>query len=521
MTEPADLSATEARRLIGEKRLSPVELVESAIARIETLDGAINAIPERDFDRARDGAKASERAVMAGEPLGPLHGLTLGVKDMTNVAGLKTTFGSPAFRDNVAPADDGIISALKDAGAIVLGKTNVPEWSAGANSRNPVYGTTGNPFDPTKSAAGSSGGSAAALATGMVAIATGTDTGGSLRNPAAFCGVVGFRPTPGLVPSENAGMGWLPLGTGGPMGRTVADTALMLSTIIAPDKRDPLSMSERVSPDALRRLPEVDLSALSVAMTPDFGFAPVERLIADTFADKVGRFRAVFRRADDAHPDCTDADEMFEVLRALAFLGPHKRLLEASPELVGPNVAANVREGLGYSAAQVARGLEQQTALYRRWQTFFAETDFVLSPTVAITPRDWRELYPSEIDGKPTRTYFHWLALAYAPTLAGHPAVSLPVGLDHAGMPFGLQIVGPRGADLETLAMAAALERLLADDPQTARPVPDLSALAAAPMIADMADDRGHGGLLPVIGRRGAQLPNTVVCFLRRSSAAR
>ncbi|WP_108660176.1 amidase [Acuticoccus kandeliae] len=486
MSEPTDLSATEARRLIGTKRLSPVELLDSAVRRIEAVDHAINAIPARDFDRARDTAREAEAAVMRGDALGPLHGLTLGVKDMVGVRGLKTTFGSPAYRDNVATHDEGVVKALKGAGAIVVGKTNVPEWSAGANSRNPVYGTTGNPFDPTKSAAGSSGGSAAALATGMVALATGSDTGGSLRNPASFCGVVGFRPTPGLVASETRGMAWLQLSTLGPMGRTVADTALMFSAMTGRDNRDPLALVERVDPAALRSLPPIDLASLKVALTPDFGFAPVERMIAATLREKVARFGSVFRRLDEATPNCDGADESFETLRAIAFLGPHKRLVEASPHLVGENVTANVEEGLGYGAADIARGFELQTNLYRRWQSFFAEHDFLLTPSVAITPRDWHELYPKAIEGKPTRTYFHWLALAYAPTLAGHPAVSLPVGLDAAGMPFGLQIVGRRGADLETLAMAAALEALLAGDPVTARPSPDLSALAKAPNIADM-----------------------------------
>ena len=193
MSDPCDLSATEARRLIGEKTLSPVELVESCIARVEAVDPAINAIPERDFERALATARRHEDAVVAGEPLGVLHGLPVGVKDMVDVAGLKTTYGSLAFRDNVAATDEGLVADLRLEGAIVLGKTNVPEWSAGGNSRNAVYGTTGNPFDPAKSAAGSSGGSAAALATGMVPLATGSDTGGSLRNPASFCGVVWFR----------------------------------------------------------------------------------------------------------------------------------------------------------------------------------------------------------------------------------------------------------------------------------------------------------------------------------------
>ena len=490
MSDPCDLSATDARRLIGEKTLSPVELVESCIARVEAVDPAVNAIPERDFERALATARRHEDAAVAGEPLGVLHGLPVGVKDMVDVAGLKTTYGSLAFRDNVAATDEGLVADLRLEGAIVLGKTNVPEWSAGGNSRNAVYGTTGNPFDPAKSAAGSSGGSAAALATGMVPLATGSDTGGSLRNPASFCGVVGFRPTPGLVPAEKRGMAWLQLSTLGPMGRTVEDTALLLSAMARPDARDPLSLiahgAEGYAPERFRALEPMDLSTLKVAVSPDFGFAPTEAAIAETFRAKLERFRVVFAAADDAHPDCTGADEAFELLRAVAFLGPHRTMLAETPELVGDNVRANVEEGLTYSAADVARGFELQTALYRRWQDFYRDYDFVLTPSVTMRPRAWTELYPAELDGRPTRTYYHWLAMAYAPTLAGHPAVSLPVGRDADGMPFGLQIVGPRGGDLAVLRMAATLERYLAADAKTARPVPDIAALTAAPPIAGM-----------------------------------
>ncbi|MBP0615093.1 amidase [Jiella mangrovi] len=492
MTEPCDLSAVTARRLIGRKQLSPVELVESCIARIEAVDPAINAFVARDFERARDVARKHEEAVTAGAGLGPLHGLPLGVKDMVNAEGLVTSFGSPAHRDNVAAGDERMVAALRAAGALVMGKTNVPEWGAGGNSRNAVYGTTGNPFDPSKNAAGSSGGSAAALATGMVPLATGSDTGGSLRNPAAYCGIVGFRPTAGLVPSELRGMAWLQLSTLGPMGRCVEDVALMLSTIVGDDKRDPLARTVHGEPmrgmDRFARLPSVDLSSLKIAYTSDFGFAPTEKALAAAFLEKLDGFKSVFRAADAAHPDCSGADDAFARLRAVLFLGPHRRLLEKDSSLVGENVRQNVEEGLGYSAADIAEGFELQTALYRRWQSFYDDYDFVVSPAVTVSPRPWTELYPAAIDGVPTRSYYHWLAMAYAPTLAGHPAISLPVGLDHAGMPFGLQIVGPRGGDLALLAMAAELESVLAADPSLKRPVPDIARLKAAPPIAAMPD---------------------------------
>ena len=484
MTEPCDLAAVEARRLIGEKRLAPSELLESCIGRIESIDHAVNAIPARDFDRARVAARQADDAVARGDVLPALHGLPVGIKDLEDTAGLRTTYGSVIFRDHVPASDERIVAAVRGAGGIVIGKTNVPEYGAGANTRNAVYGATGNPFDPVKSAAGSSGGSAVALATGMVPLCTGSDTGGSLRNPAAFCGIVGFRPTPGLVPSDKRGVGWSNLPVLGPMARTVPDTCLLLSAIAGDDSCDPLATtvygrtvhrSEDFSPPA-----PMDLSRLRVALTVDFGFAPTERHIAQIFTEKTGLFRNVFARADDATPDCAGADEAFEVMRATAMLSAHLDKVRMRPQDVGPNVRANIEEGLRYSAADVSNAQATQTALYRRWQAFFQRYDVILSPSITISPRSWRELFPAQIDGTPTRSYFHWLALAYAVTLPGHPAVSLPVGLDRNGMPFGLQIVGPRGGDAFVLSVAAALEVMLADDPRTARPVPHLAALRTA-----------------------------------------
>ncbi len=490
MTEPCDLTALDARALIGRKRLSPVELTDSCVSRIEQVDQAVNAVVARDFVRARLAARAAEQAVMRGDALGPLHGLPVGIKDLENTAGLRTTYGSTEFRDHVPDRDQGIVAAIVRAGGIVLGKTNTPEWGAGANTRNAVYGATGNPFDPALSAAGSSGGSAVALATGMVPLATGSDTGGSLRNPAAFCGVVGFRPTPGLVPNELRALGWSPLLVLGPMARNVPDTCLLLSAIASDDAADPLATT--VHGRAIRRSEEfatpgrVDLAQVRAAFSADLGFAPTERHVRDVFADKTALFRSVFAAADNAAPDCSGADEAFEVLRAAGFLASHLERYRARPEGLGPNVRANVEEALRYSGEDFARAQVAQTAMYRRWQEFFATRDLVITPSITTGPRPWRELYPAAIDGRPTRTYYHWLALAYAVTLVGHPAVSLPVGLDQHGMPFGLQIVGPRGGDAYVLAVAAELERLLAADQRTSRPLPDLAKLRAAAPISAM-----------------------------------
>lgn len=489
MTEPCDLDAVTARRLIGEKKLSATELLESCLARIDAVDHAVNAMVARDDERARATAKAADAATMRGDDLPALHGLPIGIKDLEDVAGLRTTYGSPLFANHVPTQDQGIVASVRKAGAVIAGKTNTPEWGAGANTRNAVYGVTGNPFDPSRSAAGSSGGSGVVLATNMVPIATGSDTGGSLRNPAAFNGIVGFRPTPGLVPSDKRPLGWNPLPVLGPMARTVPDLCLLLSAMVSDDAADPLATTihgRQVRHAADFARPEhCDLASLRVAITPDFGFTPTEKHIREVFADKVGRFSEVFGQADEATPDCSGTDESFEVLRAVSFLASHHERSIKTPDKVGPNVRANVEEGLRYSALDVTRALKQQTVLYHEWQRFFERYDVILSPAITLSPRPWSELYPAEIDGKPTRTYFHWLANAYAVTIVGHPAISLPVGLDRNGMPFGLQIVGPRGGDAKVLAVAAALESLLAGDPLTAWPKPDIAKLKAAPKLAD------------------------------------
>jgi amidase len=491
MTEPCDLPAVVARRMIGARQLSPVELLESCLKRISDVNAAVNAVVALDEARAHEAARAAEAAVMAGGRLGPLHGLPVGIKDLEETGGLRTTFGSPIFADHVPAHDEAMVAKLRAEGAIVLGKTNVPEFGAGANTRNVVYGATGNPFDPARSAAGSSGGSAVALATGMLPIATGSDTGGSLRNPAAFCGIVGFRPSPGVVPSDRRGHGWSHLNVLGPMARSAEDCALILSAMADDDSRDPLAYTlhgrdVRRGDRDLFPSPAIDLGTLRVAATPDFGFAPTERHIREVFADRITRLEPLFGRLQETSPDCSGTDEAFEVLRATGFLAAHAEKVRTRPEDVGPNVRANVEEALRYTLEDLARALTEQTRIYRTWQRFFGGHDVILSPAITISPRPWRELYPAEIDGVATRTYFHWLGLAYAATLVAHPAVSIPLGLDRAGMPFGLQIVGPRGGDALVMAVATAIEAALADDAVLGRPKPDLAKLRAAAPISAM-----------------------------------
>jgi amidase len=490
-TDAADLGAHAARRLIASKALSPVELAKACLARADAVDPAVNALIARDDAATLSAARAAEAAVMAGAPLGALHGLPFGVKDMIDVAGLPTTFGSEAFRDNIATRDDAIVAAMRMAGAFPIGKTNNPEWSAGGNTRNRVYGATANPYDLNKTCAGSSGGSAVALACGYAPLATGSDTGGSLRNPAAYCAIVGFRPSPGVVPGNTRAAGLIPLPSSGPMARNVEDCALMLSVMARPDGDDPCTVvidgKTPWNPADFASLPRRDLSSLRIAATEDFGFAPTETLIRSHFRQILPQLAPAFGRVEEATPDCADADRIFAVLRAVQFLGIHARLYDSQRALVGPNVAENVEEGRRYSAEDVAQAIFAQSAYHRRWQAFFNDYDYLISPAVTISPRPWRELYPTEIDGTPTQSYYHWLAMAYASTLCGHPSITIPCGVDGLGMPFGLQIVGKRFDDLGTLAVAAELQAIIAGT-SLAVPPPDLAALRRAPPLREAAE---------------------------------
>jgi len=489
MGELCDTSAIEVQRLLADREISPVELAEACLCRISAVNPAVNAVVTLDEEGARTAAGLAELAFARGDVRGPLQGMPVLIKDTQDTGGLRTTYGSPLFANHVPAADQASVARLRAAGAIILGKTNTPEWAAGGNTRNPVHGATGNPFDPMRSAAGSSGGSAVALACGMAPLASGSDTGGSLRNPAAYAGIVGMRPSYGLVASERRVFGWSNLSTDGPMARSVADVALMLSVMASDDPRDPLAYT--LPGTVIRGRPEpwsppcqIDLKGIRVAFTDDFGFAPTERAIRRAFRKRVERLAPLVAECREAAPDCAGADETFAVLRAALFLATHGKTYQERPDMLGPNVRANVEEGLRYSLQDYARAAAAQTRIYRSFQTFFAGCDVIISPAITVSPRPWAELYPTEIDGEPTKSYFHWLALAYGVTLAGHPALSLPMGLDESGMPFGLQIVGPRGGDAMLLAVAAALEAAFAEDPKLRRPRPDLARLSNAPPLS-------------------------------------
>jgi len=481
VTELLDLSAVELRRRIGAKQLSPVELVEASIRRIERLDHAVNAMVARCFERAWREAKRAEKAVAKGEPLGLLHGLPLAVKDLEETEGLRTTFGSPLFRNYVPKRDNRLVAAMRAAGAIVVAKTNTPEWGAGANTVNPVYGATGNPFDPQRSCGGSSGGSAVALAAGMVPLASGSDTGGSLRIPASFCGVVGYRPSIGLVPNDRTMIAWTPISVLGPMANRVADVRLLLAAQAGFDSTDPFSAP--VDAADLARSRPVDLSRLRVAVSEDLGVCQIDKRIRETFRARVAKLAPHFGKVVKRDPDFRGGHEAFAVARAISFLAKHRERVAKHRDQVGPNIVANVEEGLRYTARDVAEAQMTQTRIYQNLQKLFEEFDLVLCPSVAVPAPRWAQRFVPEIDGVKLKSYFHWLAPTYLLSLTGHPSVSLPSGLEPTGLPFGLQALGPARRDRRLLDISEAIEAVLESDAETARPKPNLARLAKAPTL--------------------------------------
>jgi amidase len=474
--DPTNLGAVALRRLIGARRLSPLELVDACIARIERLNPAVNAIAATDYERARERARSAQAAVMRGEPLGLLHGLPLGVKDLQDTAGLLTTYGNVALRGNVPRTDHGVVARLRAAGAIVIAKTNVPDMGAGANTRNPVWGATGNPFDPTLNAGGSSGGSAAALATDMLPLCTGSDTGGSLRIPAALCGVVGMRPSPGVVANDARALGWSAISVLGPMGRTVEDTALLLRAMAGFDSRDPLSYP--LDPSAFWPPPQTDLAGLRVATTEDFGHCPVDPAIRRAFRVRVAALAPHVRCCEPVALDLAEADRAFDIVRAESFVAAFGERHRDDPASLGPNVRANVEMAGTITLADRAWAHLAQTRVARRLQSVFERYDLLLAPTSPLSPFPWTRLHPEVVDGQAMANYYRWLALTYVVTLATNPALALPCGRDENGMPFGLQLVAPLRGDAALLGAAQALERLFDASAGLARPRPDVDMLA-------------------------------------------
>ncbi len=453
-----------------------MDLVESCIARIEAVDPAINAVVTKAYDRARAEAREAEARIERNEPLGLLHGLPILIKDLNNTEGIRTTYGSPMFAENVPKKDDDSIARLRRHGAIILGKTNTPEYGTGSNTTNRVFGTTGNPFAPLLTCGGSSGGAGAALATCMSPLANGSDSGASIRNPAAFNGVTGIRPSPGLVASSHRAINLTTNAVEGPLGRCVADVALTLAAMAEYDSRD--HMSRPIDPTIFLSLKHVDVAGLRVGYSEDLGFAPVDKIVRETFKKKISIVAHSFALCEQAQVKFEGAEMAYWTgVRGLYFLANFYDRYQTNKADLDANLVANIEDALNTKPEEFAAALATQARIYRDFQQVFERYDILITPAANVLPFDHRTLYPTTLEGRPARHYGEWFSISYGISLVGHPAMSMPAGLDPQGTPFGLQVVGPRFGDHRLLEVAAALESLLQSNEETRRPIADISKL--------------------------------------------
>ncbi len=450
--EPVFSDAVTLADQLQKRDLSAVEAVEAHLLQIERLNPELNAI----CTLAADTAMETARQLDNGPVTGPLHGVPVGIKDLSATKGLKTTFGSPIFSEWVPDYDALPVERLKRAGAIVIGKTNTPEFGAGSQTFNPVFGPTLNPYDLTKTCGGSSGGSAVALASGMVPLATGSDLGGSLRNPAAWCNVVGFRTSIGRVPSYPNTLGFNSLSVQGPMGRSVDDVALQLSVLAGPDPRVPGCLPEPGTGFSIDL--ERDFKGTRIAWSRDLGGYPIDARVTAVLEKQREVFSDLGCIVEEASPDLSDADEIFQVFRAYKFASDYRKHLEEHPDKLKRTVAWNIEEGLKLSAMDLAEAEVKRTLLHERVANFFSSYDYLLCPVTSVPPFSIDEEYVTEINGKKLTNYIEWMASCYAITVTGHPAISVPAGFTGDGLPVGLQIVGGYRKDLSVLQIAKAFE---------------------------------------------------------------
>ncbi|MEV0149635.1 MULTISPECIES: amidase [unclassified Nonomuraea] len=445
MTELHYLTAAEMARLVRARQVSAVELLQACLDRIAQVNPRVNAVVTLAAEQAMDAAKAAD----AAEPEGPLHGVPVAHKDLVDTAGIRTTYGSPQYAGHVPGADDLIVRRLRHAGAITVGKTNTPEFGTGSHTVNEVFGATRNPYDLSRSAGGSSGGAAAALAAGMVPLADGSDMGGSLRNPASFCNVVGLRPTPGRVPDPSDVAAWYTLAVQGPMARTVGDVTLMMSAIAGFDPRSPFSIMERFAPD-----PEEGVAGLRVAWSPDLGGLPVDPATAAVTATAPAVFERLGARVERVELDLSDAEDAFRVYRAWYYA-----LAFGDLTGLGPNTSWNVERGRQVTGADLARAERLRSGLYQRMAGFFDTYDVLIAPVSQVPPFPVEEPYVRRIDGVEMPDYLAWMRSAYWISVLHAPAASVPAGFTEDGLPVGVQIVGRPFADAKVLRVAAAFER--------------------------------------------------------------
>jgi amidase len=408
---------------------------------------------------AREAAKKAEVEVMRGEKVGPLHGVPVSIKDLTSTAGIRTTWGSKIYEHFVPEEDALSVQRLKAAGAILMGKTNTPEFGAGANTYNAVFGATRNPWKLSHTCGGSSGGAAVALACGLGPLATGSDLGGSLRIPASFCGVVGFRTSAGLVPIYPSATGWDTLAVEGPMARTVGDTALMLSVMAGQDDRSPISFPVDTK-QFLAAVKRPKIEGLRVAWSPDLKISPCEHEVEKVAAAAARRFEVLGCTVEQTEPDFSGVQQIIHVTRALRMVTLHAEKLGKWRDQMNPNLVWNIEQGFPLTVKQIGEADKERTALYHRVRQFFEKYDLLLTPTVAVPPFPQEMIYPKEINGKPMKNYQEWLYLTYAITITGLPVISVPCGFTSEGFPVGLQIVGRRLAEATVLKAAAAFEAI-------------------------------------------------------------
>ena len=453
--ELCDVSAIELAARLRRKDVSARDVMAAYLARIERVNPRVNAIITLVADRAMADAARADEATARGGVTGVLHGLPVAHKDLIDTAGIRTTKGSPFFRDTVPTRDALIVTRWREAGAITIGKTNTPEMGAGSQTFNTLFGATRNPYDLTKTCGGSSGGAAVALACGLVPAADGTDVGGSLRNPAAFCNVVGLRPSPGRVPGD--AHGWSPFGVSGPMGRSVADVALFLSAIAGSDPRSPLSIRE--DPARFRASLERTITDTRIAWWKGLGGIPVEPEIRTV----VDANRRVFENlgciVEEAEPDFTGVADAFPVLRYASSYAQTSALVRERPEWVKDTIKFEVAEAERLTAADVGRALARQALMYEQSRQFFETYDYFVLPVTQVAPFDVDTPYPTSIGGTPMTTYIDWMRTCWYVTFMANPAISVPAGFTAAGLPVGLQIVGRHHDEWSVLQMAHAFEQ--------------------------------------------------------------
>jgi len=451
------LSTVEMARLIRTKKLSAREVLTAHLKQIERVNPKVNAIVTLVPELAAAAAAKADEMQARKEPLGPLHGLPVAHKDLLETRGIRTTFGSPLYKDNVPAVDDLVVERMRRAGAIIVGKTNTPEFGSGSQTFNTIFGATHNPYDLTKTCGGSSGGAAVALACGLVPVASGSDTGGSLRNPAAFCNVVGFRPSIGRVPNPNAAFAWSTLSTSGCLGRSVADLALGLSTITGPDARAPLSINE--PGERFARPLDRSFKGVRVAWFKDLGGVPFDSRVRAVVDGHRKTFESLGCIVEQAEPDFAPAEVAFRILRAWGSANTYGARLREHPEAFKDTLKGEIEEGLRLTAADIGRAETAHGLLWRRFQAFLEKYEYFVLPTTQLPPFDVNTPYPAEIAGVKFDNYIDWMKSCWYISATGNPAASVPGGFTPEGLPVGVQIVGRNKEDFALLQMAHAFEQ--------------------------------------------------------------